>query len=334
MTTFDLALSTVPAGVTWRAIGTTVHLLVTDPARLELARRAVVGVLRDVDATYSRFRADSELAVLVADAGRDHLVSPLLARALGTALRAARATDGAVDPTIGRALRLLGYDDDFARLPRAVAASDGAAADGGPGAPPTVASVPGWRAIQFDPATRHVRIPAGVELDLGATGKGLAADLAAEAALDAMDGAGVLVSLGGDIAMDGTPPALGWRVLLADDQAAAPDGPGEVIRITDGALATSSTTVRRWSRGGVTRHHLLDPATGLPAAGPWRTATVVAATCADANAAATAAIVMGDRAPAWLARHRLPARLVAEDGSILRVAGWPAPLPALQEIPA
>ena len=107
-----------------------------------------------------------------------------------------------------------------------------------------------------------------------------------------------------------------------------------MIRITDGAVATSSTTVRRWSRGGVTRHHLLDPATGLPATGPWRTATVVAATCADANVAATAAIVMGDRAPAWLARHGLPARLVAEDGSVLRVAGWPAPLPIRQEVPA
>jgi thiamine biosynthesis lipoprotein len=323
MTTLDLAPSTVPAGVTWRALGTTVHLLVTDSARLELARRAVVATLADVDATYSRFRADSELRVLLSDPGRDHLVSPLLARALGTALHAARATGGIVDPTIGRALRLLGYDDDFAALPR----------DGGP-APVTVASVPGWRVIRFDPATRHVRIPAGVEVDLGATGKGLAADLAAEAALDAMDGAGVLVSLGGDVATDGRPPGGGWRITVADDHAAAPDGPGEVVRIDGGAVATSSTMVRRWSRGGVARHHLLDPATGLPAAGPWRTATVVAATCADANAAATAAIVMGDRAPAWLASHGLPARLVAEDGSVLRVAGWPQPLPALQEVPA
>ncbi len=317
MTTFDLSPTTLPAGAAWRALGTTVHVLVTDPGRLGVARRAVAEVLADVDATYSRFRADSELRVLAADAGRDRLVSPLLALALGTALRAARATDGAVDPTIGRAVRLLGYDDDFSRLART-------------GAAPvlTIGSVPGWQAIRFDAATRHVRIPVGVELDLGATGKGLAADLAAAAALDAMDGAGVLVSLGGDIATDGAAPAGGWRILAADDSALAPDGPGEVVRIDGGAVATSSTTVRRWIRGGVTRHHLVDPATGLPAAGPWRTATVVAPTCADANAAATAAIVMGDRAPAWLARHRLPARLVADDGSVLRVAGWPEPVPA------
>jgi thiamine biosynthesis lipoprotein ApbE len=316
MTTFETTPTPEPAGATWRALGTTVHLLVTDPGRLRVARRAVVQVLADVDATYSRFRSDSEMQIVVADGGRDRLVSPLLARALGTALHAARATDGAVDPTVGRALRLLGYDDDFERLPR-----DGAT-------PLAFASVPGWRAIRFDAATRRVRVPAGIELDLGATGKGLAADLAAEAALDAMDGAGVLVSLGGDIATDGEPPAGGWRILLADDHAVAHDAPGEVVRVVGGAIATSSTTIRRWTRGGVVRHHLLDPWTGLPATGPWRTATVAAATCADANAAATAAIVMGDRAPMWLVRNRLPARLTAEDGSVLRVAGWPEPLPA------
>ncbi len=315
MSTFEMTPALAPAAVTWRALGTTVHLLVTDPRRLPIARRAVQQVLADVDAAYSRFRADSEMQVIVADGGHDHLVSPLLARALGTALHAARATDGAVDPTVGRAIRLLGYDDDFDRLPP----------DGAP--PLTFASVPGWHEVRFDPATRHVRVPAGIELDLGATGKGLAADLAAEAALDAMDGAGVLVSLGGDIATDGTPPAGGWRVLLAEDHAASPDGAGEVVRITRGAIATSSTTIRRWTRGRIVRHHLLDPATGLPASGPWRTATVAAATCADANAAATAAIVKGAGAPMWLVRNGLPARLVAEDGSVLRVAGWPAPLP-------
>jgi thiamine biosynthesis lipoprotein len=261
MSTFDLTPTTVPAGVTWRALGTTVHLLVTDPGRLERARRAVVGVLLDVDATYSRFRSDSELAVLVADAGRNHLVSPLLALALGTALRAARATDGAVDPTIGRALRLLGYDDDFALLPRDTAANDGTTA------PLTPASVPGWRAVRFDPATRHVRIPAGIELDLGSTGKGLAADLSAEAALDAMDGAGVLVSLGGDIATDGRPPAGGWRVLRADDSGTVSAEQGEVVRIDGGAVATSSTTVRRGARG-IARHHLLDLGPS-PATAPW-----------------------------------------------------------------
>jgi thiamine biosynthesis lipoprotein len=76
----------------------------------------------------------------------------------------------------------------------------------------------------------------------------------------------------------------------------------------------------------VERHHIVDPATGLPASGPWRTATVAAATCVDANTASTAAIVMGVRAAAWLQRVGLPARLIDRDGAVLRVAGWPEPI--------
>jgi thiamine biosynthesis lipoprotein len=133
----------------------------------------------------------------------------------------------------------------------------------------------------------------------------------------------VLVSLGGDIAMAGAAPDGGWPVLVAEDHAAPLDGPGPVVRLNGGGLATSSTTVRRWRRGGAELHHIVDPATGLPAAGRWRTASVGAATCVDANAAATAAIVWGERAPAWLAERRLPARLVATDGAVVRVAGWP-----------
>ncbi len=321
------------AGATWRALGTSVHLIVTEPELLELAREAVARVLRDVDAAYSRFRRDSELSVLNDDAGRVHAVSPLLARAIGTALRAARLTGGAVDPTIGRTLRLLGYDDDFARLRRdggtaCVLGPSPAAfpAAGNPAAASwTFASIAGWQAVRFDPASRQLRVPRGVELDLGATGKGLAADLAAEAALDAVGRGGVLVSLGGDIALDGAGPAGGWRILVTDDSAADPAGPGELVRLDGGAIATSSTTVRTWTRGGITRHHLVDPATGQPVAGPWRTASVVAACCADANAASTASIVLGDAAPAWLERLGLPARLVALDGSVVRLAGWPEP---------
>lgn len=131
MTTFDLTTTTLPAGVTWRALGTTVHLLVTDPRRLAVARRAVAQVLADVDATYSRFRADSELRVLAIDAGRDRLVSPLLARALGTALRAAQSGG---DPAAGPASSsgMAGGTGGQARTDGALAAIPGGMADGVP----------------------------------------------------------------------------------------------------------------------------------------------------------------------------------------------------------
>jgi FAD:protein FMN transferase len=170
-----------------------------------------------------------------------------------------------------------------------------------------------------------VLIPEGVEVDLGSTAKALCSDLAARAALQRIGDAGVLVSLGGDIAVAGTPPQGGWQIQVAESSDAPITADGETISIASGGVATSSTTVRRWTRGGVVLHHIIDPATGLPADGPWRTATVVAADCLDANIAATAAIVRGAGAERWLEDAGLPARLVDREGEITRLAGWPLP---------
>src|ERR1700730_3316503 len=298
----------------WTALGTSVHVVATDANGVGRAAAAVGDALEDVDTAYSRFRADSELSRLNASPGRTVRVSPLLAPAIDAAQRAARLTDGAVDPTIGQAIRVAGYDDDFSRI----AAQDG---------PVTLRAwrVPGWQAIRFDRRSRTVQLPAGVELDLGSTGKALAADLGAGARLAAAGTGGVLVSLGGDIATAGKPPDGGWRILVAEDSRAKPDGEGEVICLPAGGVATSSTTVRRWSRGGAMLHHIIDPATSLPTTGPFRTVTVVAATCLDANIASTAAIVRGASAIDWLTSCRLAARLVENDGTIHYIGRFPDP---------
>jgi thiamine biosynthesis lipoprotein len=139
---------------------------------------------------------------------------------------------------------------------------------------------------------------------------------------------GALVSLGGDIAVAGTPPLDGWPVTVAEEP--DPDGApcGQLVRLAAGAVATSSVTVRRWRRGGAALHHIVDPRTGRPADGPWRTVTVAAATCADANAASTAAIVAGVAAEGWLAATGLPARLTGHDGRVRGLNGWPGPVTA------
>jgi len=297
-----------------RALGTSLRVVVTDPARLHAAKRAVDRVVREIDDACSRFREDSELSRLHAHAGREVQVSPLLLRALQAALRGARLSDGAVDPTVGTAVKNVGYAGDFATV-----AAEGAAI------PLVVQPVPGWRCIRLNEVTRSVVVPRGVEVDLGSTAKALCSDLAARAALEEMGGSGVLVSLGGDIAVAGAAPEGGWQVQVAESSDAPLVAGGETVSIAAGGMATSSTTVRRWTRGGVALHHIIDPATGLPAGGPWRTVTVVAADCLDANIAATAAVVRGETAVAWLTHAGLPARLVSRDGEVVRIAGWPQP---------
>jgi thiamine biosynthesis lipoprotein ApbE len=319
--TSSAALKAEPtAFASWHALGMLVQLVVTDPGQLAAARQLLSDDLAELDMACSRFRADSELVAL-GNAARDAAgpvtatVSPLLAEAIAVSLRAASLTDGDVDPTVGGVLSALGYDRDFGQVPVT-----------GPALPPVrVRVIPGWRSIRLDPATRQLRVPAGVQLDLGATVKGWAADRAAARISDRL-GCGVLVSLGGDTSVAGEPPEGGWRIRVQDLTTTPdepPPGPSAVVAIRDGGLATSSTAARRWQRGGDVLHHILDPRTGLPAAPVWRTVSVAAATCADANTAATAAVIRGRQAPAWLASLNLPARLVEPDGTVHTVGGWP-----------
>jgi thiamine biosynthesis lipoprotein len=304
-----------PASITFPALGTTVRVLVTEPRAIPAARQAVEHELGAMDAAASRFRTDSELARLNGAGGRRVQVGPVLLTALTVALRAAQLTEGDVDPTIGRALRLSGYDRDFAEVARVGPALD-------------VESLPaaGWQTVEVDPAEGWVRAPAGVEVDLGATAKALAVDRAvvaahAAAAQVAAD-CGVLVSVGGDLAVCGPPPPDGWAVRVTDDHRDG-CGCGQTITIVDGGLATSSTTVRRWNRGGQIVHHIVDPRTGEPAGGPWRTVSVTARSCVGANTVSTAAIVRGAKALPWLGELGLSARLVAQDGGVVTVGGWP-----------
>ena len=351
-----------PAQDTFRVFGTTATLLITEASALPAARRLADAEFAAVDLACSRFRPDSELSALNAAGGATVRISELFAELLGEALRAARLTDGAVDPTCGRALAELGYDRDFGLLEPAPALAPGTAgpgrtgpgpADSGPASPGSASpgpagsgpaspgpagsrpasagaasqaaparAVPGWRSVQLDTGPPRVTLAGGAQLDLGATAKARAADRCA-AAIAGQLGCGVLVSLGGDIAVAGPVPAGGWRIRVTDDHAAGPDAAGQTVSITSGGLATSSTMVRAWAREGRRMHHIVDPATGEPARSCWRTVSVAAGSCTDANAASTAAIVRGAAAIGWLEDLSLPARLVREDGSVAVIAGWP-----------
>jgi thiamine biosynthesis lipoprotein len=297
-----------PASTSFPALGTTALVAVERRAGLPRAARLVERQVDLLDRACSRFRADSELRSL--RAGGTCRVSPLLARAVAVALAAATDTDGLVDPTLGAHLRAAGYDRTFSLVRERGGWTPRPPGPGG-----------SWRDVVL--RERELRLPPAVELDLGATAKAWLADRCAAAAAR-LTGAGVLVSLGGDVAVAGRPPAGGWPVLVADDHTAPLDGPGPVVAVELGGLATSSTTVRRWPTTAGDAHHLLDPRTAAPARSPWRTVSVAARSCLDANVASTAAIVVGRDAPDWLRQRGLPSRLVGVEGGVVRVCGWPA----------
>jgi FAD:protein FMN transferase len=259
--------------ISFPAIGTTAQLTVVDDRHIQQAEALMRRRLYDIDRAASRFRPDSEIA-LVEAMGGPRRVSALLSGAIHTALAAARDTGGVVDPT--------------ARPGRAGA----------------------WKSVDLDPHRRVLDVPEGVEIDVGATGKALMADRIARDVHRAT-GSAVLVSLGGDLACAGRHE---WTIGVADDHKASEAD--QVVNVRSGGVATSSTVVRPG--------HIIDPATGEPAESPWRTVTVAARSCVAANTGSTAAIVLGGGAPRWLAERGLPARLVAHDGSVVHVGGWPA----------
>lgn len=291
---------TTPGSRQWAVWSTTAEVTVTDRAALDDAVALVQAHLADVDLAANRFRADSEITN---PAGR---MSPLFLRHLEAALDAARATDGIIDPTVGGILGDLGYDRDITLIREQDMPMKA-----------VVRRLPHWRKVRRD--GDRLILPAGTELDFGATSKALAADDAAALAAERL-GVGVLVGIGGDIATAGTGPEVGWRIRVD-----AGVGDTHDVQLSSGAaIATSSTIRRTWTQAGARRHHLIDPRTCAPATTPWAAVTVAADTCVRANVATTAAMILGQAGLDWLHQHGHPGRLVGTAGNVVTIAGWPA----------
>ena len=269
----------------FRAMGCEVVVGGATPDELEAVER----LFEKRDRIFSRFRSDSELNRVNAFPARIQIVSDAFADMVRVALDAAAATDGLVDPTVGAAIVALGYDRDFDLLDR-----------GGSPAP-RVVPAPGHQQVRLH--GRILQRPIGLQLDLNGVVKGRTVD----DALALIRGPG-FVSAGGDLAVRGP-----LDVALPD---------GEAIRLERGALATSGTLTRSWTRAGERLHHLVDPATGRSAESPWACVTVAGATCLTADVVAKAAFLLGDEGPAWLEARELPARLVHVDGSITSTSVW------------
>jgi FAD:protein FMN transferase len=297
---------------TFSVWGTRATVAMTRDGHLGEALVVLDEELRAFDRACNRFRLDSEVSVLNRWGSSGTPPSRTFLEALAAACRAAELTDGLVDPTIGGHISALGYDRDI----------DAVQADGAGPAPRSLGRVPGWRCLSFDPTATGFELPEGVELDFGATAKALCVDRAVATIWERTGGA-VAVEIGGDLAVAGPPPPGGWHVSVRRD-ARRPGGPESVVTICDGAVASSGTSSRVWSRGETRLHHIIDPRTGRPAEAIWELVTVAARTCVDANTAATAAVLWGNEAPFRLGQLGLPARLARVGGEVVTVADWPA----------
>lgn len=297
------------AGRTWSAWSCTVRLTVDDLSVLDAATAKLTALMDRVDKAASRFRPDSELSNVNARAGSMVPVSPLLVSLVDVALVAGSNSGGAVDPTVGTAVLAAGYDDDIEEVRRR---SPRALLQTGP--------VPGWQRVRINRQLGMIGVPEGAALDLGATAKAWTADRAA-LILSRRYGCAVLVEIGGDLRAAGD-PVEPWVI----DVAERAGDPGVAVTLSHGGLTTSTSTVRRWSVAGDggCAHHVIDPRTGEPANGPWRTATVWAPTAVRANTFSTAIVATGEAALGRLKLAGHAARLIGAGGEVTELSGWPA----------
>jgi len=300
-------------------MGCLAHVVVVGGAH-ELDRMAERR-LRALEAKWSRFIPDSEVSRLNRAGGAPCRVSADTFELIERAAAAWAATGGAFDPTVLPAVIAAGYDRSYEQLDH-----DGEAAD------PIVS--PGCAGIRLDRRSRLVILPPGVGIDPGGIGKGLAADIVVRDLL-AAGALGACVNVGGDVRVEGIGPEEGdtWIVAVEDPT----DATREIDRyhLAAGAVASSSTLLRAWVRGGVPMHHLIDPASGEPARTGAIASTVVAGEAWWAEALTKAALISGADAPKLLEQLGTPGFVVMEDGQVLESTGLDRLRPARAiEVPA
>jgi thiamine biosynthesis lipoprotein len=292
----------------FRAMGTDMLVCVDNGSEqppVELAN--VPNWFEEWEQVLSRFRATSELSRLNRAAGQPFAVSETLWQVFQSALSANKNTDGLVTPTVASAVREVGYDRDFAQLAGETLAPFDS----------TSAFVSPLDMISWDESTRTIYLPAGAQLDFGGIAKGWAAEQVVQR-LKHLGSA--LMNCGGDIAMSGALlDCSPWEIGVFKPFDRASGYAAKLYFYRPRGVATSSTDRRRWMQGSALRHHIIDPQTGLPAASDVVSATIIAPTAIDAEAAAKSALIRGSAAGlAWVESDpNLAALLILENGQLL-----------------
>jgi len=273
--------------------------------------------LEELEAAWSRFRQESEISVLNDHPGLPVLVGPDTLRLTVHAEAAWRLTRGWFDPLMLTELMALGYDRDHHDLPAAPPWRPDASTFASEA--PLDGRVSRMPEMEIDQPLGLVSIPPGTTFDPGGLGKGLAADMLVEEALD-HDVDGILVDLGGDIRMAGTWYGNGlWPAIVGHPQDRTRDL--AEIRLAAGGLATSSLLRRRWQGPAGPVHHVLDPATAAPAASDVVAVTVHAGATWFAEAIAKAVLVAGRVAGAALIEESQTAGMIVDVTGEVDVVG-------------
>jgi FAD:protein FMN transferase len=308
-------------------MGGNAHLIAVagQPGAAEAALDVGRDRLRELERCWSRFRPDSEICALRHGDGAPVRVSGDTRLLVSSCVEAWRRSRGRFDASTLVALEGLGYDRSWTLL---------AGGQKGPPTPPGCPRpAPGCAGIVIDDEEGTVTLPAGVALDPGGIGKGLAADLATAAMLGA-GAKGACVNLAGDVRARGAgvgPADTPWLIGVEHPVLA-----GEVLAtirlpVGGGAVASSSVLVRRWADG---RHHVIDPQDGRPSTSEVVAATVVADRGVWADAATKIALVCArhQQALAELEELGVAALLVLADNRVVPtshlaadVGGWHLP---------
>ena len=263
----------------------------------------------DWEQALSRFRHDSELSKLNRTADQFVPVSQILWDVFQASLQADRSTDGLVTPTVLEAIEMAGYDRPFDDLSTKMNYSNSQSTTG------LWSEVHPLSMVLYDEIYRSICLPPDIRLDFGGIAKGWAAHQAAER-LKASGPA--LMNAGGDIAISGPrQDNKSWPVGISNPF--EPDKDLVILHVQDGGVATSGKDRRRWMQGALLSHHIIDPRTGQPAITDVLTATVIAPTVMEAEAAAKSVFLLGSGAGLdWLeADSALAGVLVLDNGEVI-----------------
>ena len=262
--------------------------------------------VEEVEALWSVTDEGSEIYRANHSGGEPVNVSEETAELVYFALEMAEKTDGALEPTIDPVLRAWGFTTDTKQVPSQEEID-------------ALLEDVGHEKITLDGTL--LTVPEGMELDLGAVGKGYAGDLAAEA-VRARGIECAILSLGGNIqAVGSRPDGTDWRVGLRSPWE---DGTLGVLRVSDQAVVTSGGYENYFEdEDGNVYWHILDPETGYPAKSGLLSVTIICPQGRMGDALSTALFVMGPQKAEeyWRENGDFEMILVTEEGEILITEG-------------